>query len=55
MTIISRTSKMVKKTLYFTKMEGLGNDYVYIDASRFPVDDPAALSVRLSDRHFGIY
>ena len=45
---------MVKKTLYFTKMEGLGNDYVYIDASRFPVDDPAALSVRLSDRHFGI-
>lgn len=40
--------------MYFTKMEGLGNDYVYIDAKRFPVADPAALSVRLSDRHFGI-
>ena len=40
--------------MYFTKMEGLGNDYIYIDTHRFPVADPAALSVRLSDRHFGI-
>lgn len=40
--------------LGFTKMEGLGNDYVYVDARRFCVEDPAALSVRLSDRHFGI-
>ena len=45
---------MEMKTLYFTKMEGLGNDYVYIDASRFPIANPSALSVRLSDRHFGI-
>lgn len=35
-------------------MEGLGNDYIYIDTARFPIADPAALSVRLSDRHFGI-
>ena len=40
--------------MYFTKMEGLGNDYLYIDASRFPIADPASLSVRLSDRHFGV-
>ena len=40
--------------MYFTKMEGLGNDYVYIDTSRYPIAAPAALSVRLSDRHFGI-
>ena len=40
--------------LEFTKMEGCGNDYIYIDAARFDVADPAALSVRLSDRHFGI-
>ena len=45
---------MEQKTLYFTKMEGLGNDYIYIDACRFQVADPAALAVRLSDRHFGI-
>lgn len=40
--------------LEFTKMEGCGNDYIYVDADRFAIPDPAALSVRLSDRHFGI-
>ena len=40
--------------LEFTKMEGLGNDYIYVDAARFPIADPAALSVRLSDRHFSV-
>ncbi len=40
--------------LEFTKMEGLGNDYIYVDSCRFPVNDPSALAVKLSDRHFGI-
>lgn len=40
--------------LEFTKMEGLGNDYIYVDASRYPVDNPSAVSKLLSDRHFGI-
>ena len=34
-----------------TKMQGLGNDYLYIFGE---VSQPEALSVRLSDRHFGI-
>lgn len=38
----------------FTKMQGIGNDYIYINCFEEQVDDPAALSVRLSDRHFGI-
>ena len=39
----------------FTKMHGLGNDYVYIDCVNGPVPaDPAKLSVAVSDRHFGI-
>ncbi len=40
--------------MHFTKMHGLGNDYLYVydDPADFPVD-PAALSIRLSDRHFG--
>ena len=37
--------------MQFTKMEGLGNDYLYHFGE---LRDPAALSVRLSDRHFGI-
>lgn len=38
----------------FVKMEGCGNDYVYIDAFKHEINDPAALSVKVSDRHFGI-
>ena len=38
----------------FTKMQGCGNDYVYIDARKYAIDDPSALSVKISDRHFGI-
>jgi len=39
----------------FTKMHGLGNDYVYLDCVRGPAPaDPAALSRAVSDRHFGV-
>jgi len=39
----------------FTKMHGAGNDYVYLDCFRQPPPkDPAELSRRLSDRHFGV-
>jgi diaminopimelate epimerase len=39
----------------FVKMHGLGNDYVYVDCVRHPPPrHPAELSVKVSDRHFGI-
>lgn len=38
----------------FTKMEGCGNDYVYVDCFREQVKDPARLAQRISDRHFGV-
>jgi len=41
-------------TLHFTKMHGLGNDFVVIDATGRPVDLTAALTRRLADRRFGI-
>lgn len=40
--------------LHFTKMHGCGNDYIYFDCFHENVVDPGALSVRLSDRHFGV-
>ncbi len=40
-------------SIEFTKMEGCGNDYVYVDARELDEDWPA-LSVAMSDRHFGI-
>src|SRR5262244_3782548 len=39
----------------FTKMHGIGNDYVYVDCVRNrPPADPVALSRVISDRHFGV-
>ena len=38
----------------FTKMEGLGNDYIYVNVLEHPIDDPAAFSRRWSDRRTGI-
>src|SRR3954453_10715541 len=39
----------------FTKMHGIGNDYVYVDAiTNPPPKDPVTLSKKISDRHFGI-
>jgi diaminopimelate epimerase len=44
----------VRKVLHFTKMQGAGNDYVYINGFEEEVRDPAALARAVSDRHFGI-
>ena len=38
----------------FTKMQGLGNDYIYLYCPKGASEDPAGLSVRMSDRHFGV-
>jgi len=35
-------------------MQGCGNDYVYVDAFRETVADPAALAREISDRHYGV-
>jgi diaminopimelate epimerase len=39
----------------FTKMHGIGNDYVYINTfDQKPPADPARLAIAISDRHFGV-
>ncbi len=40
--------------LKFTKMQGCGNDYIYINCFDTEINSPESLSVFLSDRHFGI-
>ena len=40
--------------LKFTKMHGCGNDYIYFNCFETPVEHPEELSVRISDRHFGV-
>lgn len=41
-------------TLKFVKMHGLGNDYIYFDCFKQKIENPNALSKKLSDRHFSI-
>ena len=38
----------------FTKMQGLGNDYVYVNCLKEKIADPPELARRISDRHFGV-
>lgn len=38
----------------FTKMQGCGNDYVYVDCFSQRVEDPSALARRIADRHYGV-
>lgn len=38
----------------FWKMHGCGNDYIYLDCFDWQPPDPGRLSIRLSDRHYGI-
>ncbi len=38
----------------FTKMHGAGNDYIYVDTSRYPIANPEELSIRWSAPHTGI-
>ncbi len=41
-------------TIRFTKMHGLGNDYIYVDCFEQRIDRPAELARAMSDRHMGV-
>lgn len=49
----TKTDDMPRR-IRFTKMHGLGNDYIYVDTTQQPINNPAALAVKWSDRHIGI-
>ena len=38
----------------FTKMHGIGNDYIYVNGFEEKIDDPVAFAIQYSDRHKGI-
>lgn len=38
----------------FTKMHGIGNDYVYVNCFKEQVTNPSEVAKKVSDRHFGI-
>jgi len=38
----------------FTKMHGLGNDYLFIEGNKYSIENPGELSCRMSHRHLGV-
>ena len=38
----------------FTKMQGLGNDYIYVNTDLYPIENPEQFSIRWSQYHTGI-
>jgi len=42
------------RTVSFTKMHGIGNDYVYINCLETPLEDPSGTAIIMADRHFGV-
>lgn len=42
------------QTFEFSKMQGLGNDYVYVDCTKSMIQDVNETARKVSDRHFGI-
>ena len=44
----------MNKSIQFIKMHGAGNDYIFVDTTRFPIENPEALSIAWSRYHTGI-
>ena len=42
------------RIIKFTKMHGAGNDYIYVDTTRYPIGNPEKLSKEWSALHTGI-
>ena len=38
----------------FAKMQGCGNDYIYVDCFKETVENPQETAIKISDRHFGV-
>ena len=38
----------------FTKMQGIGNDYIYINCFETEIKNPEELSIEMSKRHFSV-
>ena len=38
----------------FTKMQGLGNDYVYVNCFQEKIENPSEVAIKVSNRNFGV-
>ena len=52
--LLGYKNRNMTRRIQFTKMQGAGNDYVYIDCFKEQIDEPGKMAEWVSDRHFGI-
>ena len=45
---------MMNQTIHFFKMHGVGNDYIFVDTTLYPIKNPEEVSIAWSHRHTGI-
>lgn len=45
---------MMNQTVRFVKMHGAGNDYIFVDTTLYPIENPEAAAIAWSRYHFGI-
>ena len=43
-----------KQKINFIKMQGTGNDYIYVDCRKYDIPNMESIAVNLADRHFGV-
>lgn len=53
-TVTKLQKRKVGFAMKFTKMQGCGNDYVYVDCTKELIDNIPDTAIKVSDRHFGI-
>ena len=49
-----RNAREKEKTYEITKMQGIGNDYVYVNCLQETIENPSELAKKISDRHYGV-
>lgn len=54
MQTMQATEALMPARLVFTKMQGIGNDYVYVNGFQEKITDIPELARKISDRHFGV-
>lgn len=54
-TVVQRSASL-KMKIFFTKLQGLGNDYLFLDnlSGRYDALNFPHLSIKISNRHFGV-
>lgn len=51
---MTSSAKKATEVIRFTKMHGIGNDYIYINCMESTPDRLPELAIEMSDRHFGV-